>query len=172
MASPRADDSPSNQGGFKTWWSSLGTRAMSPQRTEFPSNFPLPGTIFGQPLHYVLKCSSVPIRLADVNGEPYIWGYIPAIVAKTGLHLKQHGMSHIRKSNLSGLNVEGVFRVGGSEKRVRELQDIFDTAPNVRICFCAHIQYGKVIDWSPFTIHDVAGLLRRYLNQMPVCTSS
>lgn len=27
---------------------------------------------------------------------------------------------------------EGVFRVGGSEKRMRELQDVFDTPPNVR----------------------------------------
>ena len=42
-------------------------------------------------------------------------------MAKTGLFLKQNGVE-----------VEGVFRVGGSEKRMRELQDIFNTPPNVR----------------------------------------
>lgn len=41
--------------------------------------------------------------------------------------------------NRSGLTVEGVFRVGGSEKRVRELQDIFDTPPNVRMNSCSHL---------------------------------
>ena len=138
MASPRADDASSNSGGFKTWWPSLGTRAISPQRPEVSLNSPSSGSIFGQPLHHVLKCSSVPIRLADVNGEPYIWGYIPAVVAKTGLYLKQHGM--LGDFNRSGLNVEGVFRVGGSEKRVRELQDIFDTPPNVRMTVsCLHL---------------------------------
>lgn len=94
MASPRPDDASSSQGGFKTWFSSFGTRAASPQRPESSLNTPSSLSIFGQPLHYVLKCSSVPIRLADANGEPYIWGYIPAIVAKTGLYLKQHGMLH------------------------------------------------------------------------------
>ena len=46
---------------------------------------------------------------------------MPALVAKTGLFLKQNGT-----------DVEGVFRITGSEKRMRDLQDIFDSAPNVR----------------------------------------
>ena len=65
--------------------------------------------------------TTVPISLAKENGEQYVWGYVPALVAKTGLFLKQNGVE-----------VEGVFRVGGSEKRMRELQDIFNTPPNVR----------------------------------------
>lgn len=171
MDSSRTDDAPLNQNGFKSWLSSFGNRAVPPNRTDAPLPPLPPESIFGQPLHHVLKCSSVPIRLAEVNEEPYIWGYIPAIVAKTGLYLKQHGMSWSISSNLPGLNVEGIFRVGGSEKRVRELQDIFN-APNVCSTRWAHNQYGKVVDWLPYTVHDAAGLLRRYLNQMPVCIPS
>ena len=30
----------------------------------------------------------------------------------------------------NGLTVEGIFRVGGSSKRIKELQVIFNTPPN------------------------------------------
>ncbi|GMM35261.1 GTPase-activating protein [Saccharomycopsis crataegensis] len=74
------------------------------------------------------------------------YGEIPVVVAKCGSFLK-----------LNGLSVEGIFRVGGSSKRVKELQQIFSEAPD----------YGKKLDWDGFTVHDAASLLRRYLNSLP-----
>jgi len=55
--------------------------------------------------------------------------------------------------------VEGTFRVNGSNKRMRELQAKFETPP----------RYGKDLDWKSenFTTHDVASVFRRYLTQMP-----
>ena len=53
--------------------------------------------------------------------------------------------------------IEGIFRVGGSEKRIKELTEAFDSPPS----------YGRSVDWSKYTVHDAAGLLRRYLNHMP-----
>lgn len=41
---------------------------------------------------------------------------------------------------------------------MRELQETFDLPP----------RYGKDVDWSKYSIHDAASVLRRYLNQMPV----
>lgn len=54
-------------------------------------------------------------------------------------------------------NVEGIFRMSGSEKRIKELRAIFD-APD---------RYGKGLDWDGYTVHDAANVLRRYLNQLP-----
>lgn len=73
--------------------------------------------------------------------------YIPIVVAKCGLFLKQKATT-----------VEGVFRISGSTRRMKELQDIFDRPPS----------YGRDVVWGPWSVHDAASVLRRYLNQMPV----
>lgn len=79
--------------------------------------------------------------------------------------------------------IEGTFRVNGSNKRMRELQTIFETPPRVRVpafppLIVTHLhplppfcrQYGKSLDWKKesYTTHDVASVFRRYLTQMPV----
>lgn len=95
--------------------------------------------VFGKPLRDSLKFASVQISTANANGELYVWGYIPVVVAKwcvavsslcvilahrldSGLYLKENATE-----------VEGTFRVNGSNKRMRELQALFETPPRVRI---------------------------------------
>ena len=58
---------------------------------------------------------------------------------------------------VKALNVEGIFRLNGSAKRIKELQAIFDSPD----------RYGKGLDWHGYTVHDAANVLRRYLNQLP-----
>jgi hypothetical protein len=53
--------------------------------------------------------------------------------------------------------VEGIFRLAGSEKRIKELKIAFDTPP----------RYGKGLDWTGYTVHDAANILRRYFNHLP-----
>lgn len=53
--------------------------------------------------------------------------------------------------------MEGIFRLSGSAKRIRDLQGIFDSPD----------KYGKGLDWEGYTVHDAANILRRYLNQLP-----
>lgn len=38
--------------------------------------------MFGKPLKESLKYASVQISTANANGELYVWGYIPVVVAK------------------------------------------------------------------------------------------
>ena len=38
--------------------------------------------VFGKPLKESLKYASVQISTANANGELYVWGYIPVVVAK------------------------------------------------------------------------------------------
>lgn len=53
--------------------------------------------------------------------------------------------------------MEGIFRLSGSEKRIKELKTVFDSPD----------RYGKGLDWAGYTVHDAANVLRRYLNQLP-----
>lgn len=53
--------------------------------------------------------------------------------------------------------MEGIFRLSGSAKRIKDLQNIFNSPD----------RYGKGLDWTGYTVHDAANILRRYLNQLP-----
>ena len=54
-------------------------------------------------------------------------------------------------------DVEGIFRLSGSAKRIKELQAVFDSPD----------RYGKGLDWTGYTVHDAANIFRRYLNLLP-----
>lgn len=54
-------------------------------------------------------------------------------------------------------DVEGIFRLSGSAKRIKDLQIMFNSPE----------RYGKGLDWTGYTVHDAANILRRYLNQLP-----
>ncbi|TVY56088.1 Rho-GTPase-activating protein [Lachnellula suecica] len=105
-----------------------------------------PTGIFGVPLRQSITYANVAISLVDPEGKSYIYGYVPIVVAKCGVYLKE-----------KATNVEGIFRLSGSEKRIKELKNIFDSPD----------RYGKGLDWAGYTVHDAANVLRRYLNQLP-----
>jgi len=102
--------------------------------------------IFGVPLNVSIKYANVAISLTNANGESFIYGYVPIVVAKCGVFLKE-----------KATDVEGIFRLNGSARRIKDLQEIFDSPE----------RYGKGLDWSGYTVHDAANVLRRYLNQLP-----
>lgn len=65
---------------------------------------------------------------------------------------------HANKTNIiSATDVEGIFRLAGSEKRIKELKVAFDSPD----------RYGKGLNWDGYTVHDAANILRRYFNQLP-----
>ena len=47
--------------------------------------------------------------------------------------------------------------MNGSAKRIKDLQTVFNSPD----------RYGKGLDWTGYTVHDAANILRRYLNQLP-----
>ena len=53
--------------------------------------------------------------------------------------------------------IEGIFRLSGSEKRIKELKTIFDSPD----------RYGKGLVWEGYTVHDASNVFRRYLNDLP-----
>ncbi|KAJ7455241.1 Rho GTPase activation protein [Mycena galericulata] len=135
---------PPSKANLKAWWANF---ASAQKHKENEDKEPV-HTVFGKPLKESLKYASVQISTANANGELYVWGYIPVVVAKCGLYLKENATE-----------VPGTFRVNGSNKRMRDLQALFETPP----------RYGKSLDWKQesYTTHDVASVFRRYLTQMP-----
>lgn len=47
--------------------------------------------IFGVPLRQSITYANVAISLVDDNGQSYIYGYVPIVVAKCGVFLKEKG---------------------------------------------------------------------------------
>lgn len=60
--------------------------------------------------------------------------------------------------HILGLDVEGIFRISGSAKRVNALEFQFDQSTS---------SYGLDLNWEGYTVHDAASLFRRYLNRLP-----
>lgn len=75
-----------------------------------------------------------------------MYGHVPVIIAKCAVFLKQNARE-----------TEGIFRIPGSVRRIRMLQDLFNTPPT----------FGKDLDWTGFMVHDAANLLKRYLAMLP-----
>ncbi|KAH8117941.1 Rho GTPase activation protein [Phellopilus nigrolimitatus] len=150
---------PPTKANLKAWWNQFKfmQRMKPPGQKDLPPGYGYgygkgiddsPHPVFGAPLHESLEYASVQVSTANSNGELYIWGDIPVVVAKCGLYLKENATE-----------VEGTFRVSGSTKRMRDLQALFETPP----------KYGRNLDWKKetYTSHDVASVFRRYLTQMP-----
>ncbi|EPE03307.1 rho gtpase activator [Ophiostoma piceae UAMH 11346] len=133
--------SPPTKRDLKSWWKNfkLQSRNHEPQAQA-------PRGIFGVPLHQSIIYANVAISLIDDNGASYIYGYVPIVVAKCGVYLKE-----------KATEVEGIFRLSGSEKRIKELKLAFDSPD----------RYGKGLSWAGYTVHDAANVLRRYLNDLP-----
>jgi GTPase-activating protein SAC7 len=47
--------------------------------------------VFGVPLSTSMLYANVEISLFDDDGQPYVYGYIPRVVASTGAFLKEKG---------------------------------------------------------------------------------
>ena len=114
------------------------------------------------PLQTSIRYANVAISLFDVDGKSYIYGYVPIVVAKCGVFLKEKGnypCPQLLKQliTITALDIEGIFRLSGSEKRIKELKASFDSPT----------RYGKGLDWTGYTVHDAANILRRYFNQLP-----
>ena len=59
--------------------------------TESVTETPIPQGIFGVPLQVSIRYANVAISLFDADGQSFIYGYVPIVVAKCGVFLKEKG---------------------------------------------------------------------------------
>ncbi|GMF98186.1 unnamed protein product [[Candida] boidinii] len=102
--------------------------------------------VFGVPLAQSIDIAEGKIFITSDDDDLVRYGRIPRVIASCGSFLKQNG-----------LDIEGIFRVAGSARRVKQLQLIFSSPPD----------YGSKIDWDGFTVHDSASLFRKFLGSLP-----
>lgn len=85
---------PPSKANLKAWWANF-TSAQKHKEHDDKGRFHAVNwgalqlatdepvhTVFGKPLKESLKYASVQISTANANGELYVWGYIPVVVAK------------------------------------------------------------------------------------------
>ncbi|EGD95923.1 rho-GTPase-activating protein [Trichophyton tonsurans CBS 112818] len=138
--SSTAAHSPPSKRDLASWWRQFKRSTKKDAAPQAPSG------IFGIPLNVSIKYANVAISLTGDDGKSFIYGYVPIVVAKCGVFLKE-----------KATDVEGIFRLSGSAKRIKDLQEIFNSPD----------RFGKGLDWTGYTVHDAANILRRYLNQLP-----
>src|ERR1700709_2700237 len=103
---PSAAPETSARRDLASWWKNFkkGPQRKDDERGEPPgldyyrthlSNIgPEPAEhqeIFGVPLQTSVRYANVAISLSDANGQSYIYGYVPIVVAKCGVFLKEKG---------------------------------------------------------------------------------
>lgn len=117
--------------------------------------------IFGSPLQVAVEHAGTAFYKIGADGQLSPCGRVPVVVAECGDFLRKNGNTPILSTgphayNYEATEVEGIFRLNGSFKRMKHLQAIFEDSS----------EYGEGLDWAGFTVHDAAGILRRYLNQL------
>ncbi|ODH28765.1 hypothetical protein ACO22_03885 [Paracoccidioides brasiliensis] len=138
---PQGAVSPLSKRDLTSWWKQFVRNTKKDEVAPAPQY-----GIFGVPLNVSIKYANVAISLAAEDKSSFIYGYVPIVVAKCGVFLKE-----------KATDVEGIFRLSGSAKRIKDLQEAFDSPD----------RFGKGLDWTGYTVHDAANILRRYLNQLP-----
>lgn len=106
--------SPPSKRDLASWWRQFKRNTRKEDVKEKPQG------IFGVPLNVSIKYANVAISLTNDNGESFIYGYVPIVVAKCGVFLKE-----------KATDVEGIFRLNGSAKRIKDLQEIFDSPEQI-----------------------------------------
>lgn len=99
--------SPPSKSELKSWWKRFGrktdtddehgkttpTAPIGVPPLTWSAAIPPPG-IFGVPLAESIRYANVAISFTDgVTGESQLYGYVPIVVAKCGVYLKEKGMA-------------------------------------------------------------------------------
>ena len=90
-----------------SWWKRFQSRtkrddekreALDPRRGRCQADratAAAPTGIFAVPLSESIKYANVAISLTDAEGKSFIYGYVPIVVAKCGVFLKEKGRRRV-----------------------------------------------------------------------------
>lgn len=111
---PLDDTSSSQKAALTSWWKTFSKKNPKKEEEEAKGMLKaIPGKgrlrkmyadtdraaetqqIFGVPLQVSIRYANVAISLFDENGRSFIYGYVPIVVAKCGVFLKEKGQYRI-----------------------------------------------------------------------------
>lgn len=88
---PQNVAAPPSKRDLTSWWKNFKKNAKKEE--EKPDIAGSPTGIFGVALQDSIRYANVAISLTNERGESYIYGYVPIVVAKCGVYLKEKGKS-------------------------------------------------------------------------------
>lgn len=86
---PQNVATPPSKRDLTSWWKTFKKNARKEE--ERPAVAETPSGIFGVALQDSIRYANVAISLTNERGESYIYGYVPIVVAKCGVFLKEKG---------------------------------------------------------------------------------
>lgn len=86
---PQNMATPPSKRDLTSWWKTFKKNARKEE--EKPEVAGTPSGIFGVALQESIRYANVAISLTNERGESYIYGYVPIVVAKCGVFLKEKG---------------------------------------------------------------------------------
>jgi hypothetical protein len=88
-ATPKEEDRQKSLGAyFRIKFRNSQMRSMNKQLESTTEAQPV---VFGVPLHTSMRYANVAISLFNDEGQKYVYGYVPILVGKTGVFLKENG---------------------------------------------------------------------------------
>ena len=74
-------------------WRQRKEKSPTPERESLPVRTKPANPVFGIPLADSVRLANVAISLMNEAGENFVYGYVPVVVAKVGVFLKEKGKS-------------------------------------------------------------------------------
>ncbi|RSL49573.1 hypothetical protein CEP54_012373 [Fusarium duplospermum] len=96
---------------------------------------------------------AIPIYASDITNKEH-YDFSPS--APNFIQAEDSEQSSLGKMSRR-TSIENIFATMGSPVRIRKLQQAFESPPT----------YGRGLDWTPYTLHDAAGIFLRYLKSLP-----
>lgn len=102
VAEPAIDDEPASEQSlqesapntrrvFSNWRRKSSGNKLSKTKPELPEASSINFTVTGVALAVSCRYANVAISTQNEDGESVVYGYIPVVVAKCGVYLKEHG---------------------------------------------------------------------------------
>ena len=86
---PQNTVTPASKRDLASWWKNF--KKNTKKEEEKVDHIEPPSGIFGVALQDSIRYANVAISLTNEHGESYIYGYVPIVVAKCGVFLKEKG---------------------------------------------------------------------------------
>ena len=116
-----------------------------------------PPMIFGVRLQDSIRYANVAISTHDADGGSLIRGYVPIVIAKCGVYLKETGMWALLLHSVSAQEMQvPILKIYPTKLEIH--QEFISS----RTLFDSPDPYGRGLDWVGYTPHDAAHTMLRY----------
>ncbi|KAH6853091.1 hypothetical protein B0I37DRAFT_303441 [Chaetomium sp. MPI-CAGE-AT-0009] len=148
-ATPNSDTAQPRRSGFNLTTTFRGLGLLRPSLKPVDEGPGQADAVFGVPLAKSIQVAKgvASTRHGTGDSSARATREYPLVVLRCVYHIRD-----------CGLEEPHIFGLAGDHARLAQLKEVFNSA---------HTNYGKDVDWTRFTIHDAADLIRVFLSELP-----